>query len=79
MQERYMLTSAHVATYIENLEAERRWMMRRLWPERFGKEKWSPNHGTTRSFTKPGKLRTEGALSALKHIQKILETYEGKL
>lgn len=48
-----------------------------LFPQNLGPEKWSPNHGSTRPFKEPGKLRLEGAESALKvmadHIQECFE------
>ena len=67
------LTKRHLINLINNLEREDRFTLTQLFPERLGKEKWSNIHGSTQSFTKPGKNQIDGAKKSLEFLLKKFE------
>ena len=67
------LTKRHLARLIENLEREDRFTLTLIFPERLGKKKWNNIHGSTQSFTKPGKNQIDGAKKSLEFLFKKFE------
>ena len=62
-----------VERFIKAVLEDERWIMRDIWADRLGPEKWDVRHGGTQSFKKPGALRKEGAISALRFILRKME------
>ena len=67
------LTKMHLVTLIERIGREDLHLLQQFFPERLGKEKWSNIHGSTQSFTKPGKNQIDGAKKSLEFLLKKFE------
>ena len=67
------LTKKHLIHFIENLEKEDRFTLTQIFPERLGEKKWGNIHGSTQSFTKPGKNQIDGAKKSLEFLLKRFE------
>jgi len=67
------LTKKHLIYYIDRIEKEDNFTLRKLFPERLGKEKWDPIHGSTQSFRKPGKNQLDGAKKSFEFLLKKFE------
>ena len=64
------LTKRHLIYYIDRIEKEDNFTLRKLFPERLGKEKWDNIHGSTQSFRKPGKNQLDGAKKSFELLKK---------
>jgi len=67
------LTKRHLEFFIRGIENESPYVLRRLFPERLGEEKWDIRHGSTQSFRKPGKNQLDGAKKAFEFLLRRFE------
>ncbi len=67
------LTKRHLIHFIESIEREDNYTLRKLFPERLGKEKWDNIHGSTQSFKKPGKNQLDGAKKSFEFLLRKFE------
>lgn len=67
------MTKRHLIYFIESIEREDIFLLRQLFPERLGKEKWDVRHGSTQSFSKPGKNQLDGAKKSFEFLLKKFE------
>ena len=74
--EGWKITPKVVDAWIEAIKDEKKWLLRLMWADRLGAERWDPRHGTTQPFKPPGKLQKEGAVSALEFLKTRLEMIE---
>ncbi len=68
------LTPEVVEKFIKAIEEDEKWILYDIWNDRLGPEVYSHIHRntTTRTWKKPGALRKEGAISALRFVLKHL-------
>ncbi len=66
------LRAEHIDRYLELIEDDHPFIMRKIWVDRLGPKKWNPRHGATQSFTNPGAYEKAGAIKALRYVRRIL-------
>ena len=64
-----------IEKFIKAVEEDEEWILHDIWNDRLGPEVYSHIHRntTTRTWKKPGTLRKEGAISALRFILRKME------
>ena len=69
------ITPEIVERFIKAIEEDEKWILHDIWNDRLGPEVYSHMHRntTTRKWKKPGALRKEGAISALRFILRKME------
>jgi len=67
------LTKRHLIHFIESIEREDNYTLRKLFPERLGEDKWDNVRGATQSFRKPGKNQLDGAKKSFEFLLKKFE------